>query len=217
MNKTLKTIINLVLIVVIVVFVIGIYNKIMDPIKFQKAYEHRSNIVIEKMTKIRDVELAYLDKYSKYTADFDTLLNFIKYDSVIVVKSYGSVPDSIYILAKYNKKEAEKKALELGIITRDTIRISVIDTLFKEGGYDTLKYIPYTNLTETFQIQAGSLKTLSNLVRPVFELKAHNNSFTNGLKKQLVINLNDKARDNNMFPGFTIGSMTEVTTAGNWN
>ncbi len=217
MNKILKTGINIILLAVVVYLSFRLFNNILEPIKFDKRYEKRATVVKDKMMKIRDVELAYLDTYNQYTANFDTLIDFIKNDSLIVVKSAGTVPDSVYALAKYDRKEAEKMALEMKIIVRDTIRISVRDSLFKEGSCDTLRFIPYTNQQVEFQLLAGTMKTLSKMTRPVFELKAHNNSFAKGLHEQLLINKNDAARDNDEYPGFIVGSMTEVTTAGNWD
>ncbi len=217
MNKTVKIILQLILLIIAIYLSYLIYETIMQPIRFQKAYNYRSEIVKQKLLKIRDVEVAYKSKYGHYTADWDSLINFAKHDSIVVVKAYGTVPDSIYNRAK-TKKEAELIALKLGIIKRDTIKIAVRDTLFKEPyDIDTLKYIPFTHQKEVFQLNAGYIKTNTGIKLPVFEVKAHNNSFLQGLNRQLIINLNDDARQNGKFPGLSVGSMTEVTTAGNWD
>jgi hypothetical protein len=195
----------------------ALYETIMKPIRFQKAYEYRSNLVKQKLMKIRDVEVAFLTKYGHYTADWDSLINFAKHDSIIVVKAFGTVPDSIYLKAR-SRRESELTALKLGIIRRDTIKIAVRDTLFKEPyDIDTLKYVPFTNLQEVFQINAGYITTQAKVRMPVFEVKVHNNTYLKGLDRQMVINLNDEARDNGKYPGLVIGSMQEVTTSGNWD
>lgn len=188
----------------------------MKPITFKKEFAARSKVVQEKMIKIREAEIAYINTYNKYCGDFDSLVNFVKKDSLKVIKSFGVVPDSIYDKAK-SVKDAELRAIKLGIISRDTIRISIRDSLFKNYDVDTLPYVPYTNLKQEFQLDAGKLKTLSNAIRPVFEIKVHNNTFTKGLDRQQVINLNDADRDNDEYPGYIVGSMEEVTTAGNWD
>lgn len=216
MNRGIKIGINVGLLLVAVFLGYMLYKSIMKPITFKKEFEERSLLVQQKMLLIRNAEIAYLDTYDKYMGDFDTLINFIKNDSLKVVKSYGVVPDSIYLKSK-SRQEAELTAIKLQIISRDTIKISVKDSLFRNYDVDTLCFIPYTNLTEKFQLRASILKTLSNSIRPVFELKVHNNSFTKGLNEQEVINLNSAARDNDEFPGFIIGSLIEVTTAGNWD
>ncbi len=216
MKKGLRIALNIVLLVVVVGLAYKVYDSIMAPIRFQENYKKRSKVVIEKLEKLRDAEIAYLDVYQTYTSDYDTLINFIKYDSLRIIKSFGVVPDSIYLTSK-NRREAEKRAMDLGIISRDTVKISVKDSLFKNYDVDTLPFVPYTNLETKFQLNVDSIKTVSKAVRPVFELKVHNNTFAKGLNEQLLINLNDKARDNNEFPGFVVGSLVEVTTAGNWD
>lgn len=218
MNKSIKAILTILLLGVVIYLSYILYDSIMKPIRFNKAFEKRSEVVKEKMLKIRDAEVAFEDRYGHYTADFDSLINFVKHDSLIVIKSEGVVPDSIYLKSK-TPKEAELKALKLGIIKRDTIKISVKDSLFANYDVDTLPFIPYNNLdsNEIFQLNAGKITTVSKTVHSVFEIKVHNNSFTKGLNRQMVINLNDKARDNNRFPGFIVGSMNEVKTTGNWD
>ena len=184
MNKGVKIAIELVLLVIAIYLSYKIYETIMVPIRFQKAYKQRSEVVKKKLMLIRDLEVAYLSKYGHYTANWDSLINFAKHDSIIVIKAYGVVPDSLYLL--YGPKKAEKKALEMGIIRRDTVKIAVRDTILKEPiDLDTLKYIPYTHLKEEFQINAGYLMTQANVKMPVFEVKAHNNTFLKGLNRQL--------------------------------
>ncbi len=217
MKNTVKITIQIILFVIAVFIGYKIYETIMEPIRFKKAYQYRTKLVEEKLNKIRDVEVAFLSKYGHYTADWDSLINFAKSDSIIVVKAFGTVPDSIFYMSK-SRKEAELKALKLGIIRRDTMKIAVRDTLFKEPyDIDTLKYVPFTNLKEVFQINAGFITTQSKVKMPVFEVKVHNDTYLQGLDRQQVINLNDIARDNDEFPGLIMGSMTEVKTTGNWD
>jgi len=216
MNKNLKLGINAVLLIVVIVVGVGIYNSIMDPIRFRTAFDERTEVVKTKLLKIRDLQLAYLDEFGYYSTSFDSLVDFAKNGKLTVVKSTGVVPDSIYLKSK-SKKEAELQAIKLGIITRDTIKLSVKDSLFKNFDPDTLMFIPYTKLTQKIQLNAGKMKTVSKSIRPVFELRVHNNSFTEGLDKQQVINLNDAARVNELFPGLILGSMFEVSTSGSWN
>jgi hypothetical protein len=216
MNKTVKIIIEIVLAIIAVVLLYQIVQTILIPIKFQKRYNIRREAVIAKLKKIRDIEIAYDSKYHHYTASWDTLINFAKHDSIIVVKAYGTVPDSIYLKAK-NPHQAELRALKLGIIRRDTLKIAVKDTLFKEPyDIDTIKYVPYTHLKEVFQINAGYITTEVGMKMPVFEVKVHNDTYLKGLNRQMVINLNDEARRLGRFPGLVVGSMTEVSTSGNW-
>ncbi len=217
MNKGVK--IGLQVVLYCAIFFLGhaLLKSISKPIFFNKKYEARYEVVKEKMMKVRDVEVAYQETYGKYTNNFDTLVDFIKNDSLILIKAEGSVPDSIYTKAD-SKLAAELRALELGLISRDTIKVSVMDSLFHEGyNIDTLKFIPFSNQEKTFQLNADIIKTLSKVEMPVFELIAHNNSYLKGLNKQLIINKNDAARDNDKFPGLVVGSLIEVSINGNWD
>ncbi len=217
MNKWLK--IGLQVVFVGVIFFLGyaLLGSIAKPIFFNEKYEGRYDLVKEKMIKIRDVQIAYQTNYGKYTNNFDTLVEFIRNDSLILIKAEGSVPDSIYTKAT-SKLEAELRALELGLISRDTIKISVMDSLFsKPYDIDTLRFIPFSSKEKTFQLNASIIKTLSKVDMPVFELKVHNNSYLTGLDEQLIINKNDAARDNEKYPGLIVGSMTEVSVNGNWD
>lgn len=217
MNKGIKIGLQVVLISAIFFLGYALLKSISKPIFFNKKYEARYNVVKEKMMKIRDAEVAYQETYGKYTNNFDTLVDFIKNDSLILIKAEGSVPDSIYTKAN-SKLAAELRALELGLISRDTIKVSVIDSLFHNTyDIDTLKYIPFSDKGKVFQLNADIIKTLSKVEMPVFELIAHNNSYLNGLDEQLIINKNDAARDNDKFPGLIVGSLLEVSINGNWD
>lgn len=217
MKKSVKIAIQIILFAAAVYLSYVIYETIMKPIRFQKAYAYRTKLVERKLEKIRDVEMAFLTRYEHYTASWDTLINFAKNDSIVVVKAFGTVPDSLFYMS-HSRREAELKALKLGLIRRDTIKIAVRDTLFKEPyDIDTLKYVPFTNLKEVFQINAGFITTQSKLQMPVFEVKVHNDTYLKGLNRQMVININDVDRENGEFPGLIMGSMTEVKTTGNWD
>lgn len=200
-----------------VVVAFMLISSIAEPITFNKKYEERFEAVKQKMIKIRDAQVAYESINGKYANNFDSLVDFIKNDSLILVKAFGSVPDSIYSKAT-SKLNAELRALELGLISRDTSKVSVMDSLFHNNyNVDTLKFIPYSNQEEVFQMNAKIIRTLSKVDMPTFELKAHNNSFLKGLEPQLIINKNDAARDNEKWPGLIVGSLTEVSVNGNWD
>ena len=113
---------------------------------------------------------------------------------------------------------SEKKAIQMGLITRDSNRISAIEAVFGKG-YDanSLKYVPVPGEPSEFHLGATVIITGSGIGVPVFQAKAHNNVVLRGLDEQLVINLNDRSRTNEKYPGLMVGSLTEtVNNAGNW-
>jgi hypothetical protein len=112
----------------------------------------------------------------------------------------------------------EKKAIEMGLIVRDSMRVPALEAIFGPG-YDakSLRYVPVPGEPTEFHLGATTVITGSGIGVPVFEVKAHNNVILRGLNPQLIINLNDQRRTNEKYPGLLVGSLTETTNnAGNW-
>lgn len=207
----MRTIITILLGIVALVLSYLIYNSIRKPLDFEKAKKERYDAVIQRLKDIRKVELAYKDAYGKYTGSWDTLIGFVMHDKIKNVRKVGELTDSMAEAGL-----TEKKALALGLIKRDTIRESVLLTLF-DAKYDAsqLKMIPGT--TTEFFLGTNVLSTASGIPIPVFEARAHNNDILKGLDAQLIINLNDQRRTNEKYPGLKVGSLTETNNnAGNW-
>ncbi len=209
----MRTVIQIVLFIVAVVLAYLIYQSIQRPIDFEKAKEARYNATIERLKDIREAQIAYKDVYGKFTGSWDTLINFVMHDSVRNVRRVGELTDSML-----EAKITEKKAIELGLIIRDTIKESVLESVFGKG-FDAsqLKYVPVPDTQSEFHLGATIITTGSGIKVPVFEAKAHNNVILNNLDRQLVINLNDQRRTNEKYPGLRVGSLTEaINNAGNW-
>ena len=209
----MRTVIQIVLFIVAVVLAYFIYQSIQRPIDFQKAKDVRYEATIERLKDIRKAELAFKDVYGRFTGSWDTLINFVINDSVKNVRKFGELTDSMI-----EAKISERKAIEMGLIIRDTIKESVQDALFgKSFSPNQLKYIPVPDTTAEFHLGATIITTGSGIKVPVFEAKAHNNVVLRGLDRQLVINLNDQERTNEKYPGLKVGSLTEtINNAGNW-
>lgn len=190
-----------------------IYKSIQDPINFEKEKDARYEQTIEKLKDIRKAQLAYKDVYGKFTGSWDTLIHFIKYDSLRNVRKIGELTDSMI-----DAGLTERRALQRGLIIRDTIRVPVLGTVFdKSFNADQLKYIPVEDTVAIFDMGANVITTGSGIKVPVFEAKAHNNIVLKGLDRQFVINMNEQRRLNERYPGLKVGSLTEsVNNAGNW-
>ncbi len=199
----MKTVYQILLLVLIVVLSYLVFESIMTPIRFNNEKDKRYAKTIDRLKDIRTAQLAYRSVHNKFTGSFDTLINFVKYDSFRVVRQIGSMDDSL--------------AVAQGLVRRDTVAISVLDSLFKKGyPVDSLRYVPYTGGAE-FELGAGELLTGSGLKIKVFEAKVHNDVLLKGLDRQLVINENDLRKKLERFPGLQVGSLTEATNnAGNW-
>ncbi|MDX9882430.1 MAG: hypothetical protein RBS73_10210 [Prolixibacteraceae bacterium] len=209
----MKTLIQIVLVIAALFITYLIYSGIQRPIEFEQARKERYDATIAKLKDIRKAELAYKDVYGKFTGSWDTLINFIKTDSLKLVKKYGMLTDSMLEAGL-----TESKALKLGLIIRDTTKVSVLDSLFgKSYQIEKIKYVPVSDTVAEFHLGATVIQTGSGIKVPVFEAKAHNNTILKNLDRQLVINLNDQRRTNEKYPGLKVGSLTETNNnAGNW-
>ncbi len=207
--------IQIALAVLIVVLGYLVWDSVMQPIRFQKKAAWRYDLTKQNLINIRDAQVAYKSINGKYTADFDTLENFIRNGKLKIVKAIGNIPDSFY--NKYPRKVAENKAIELGIVKRDTVVINCIDSLCS-GKYilDSLKYVPQTG-GEIFELDTATIETSSKIKMSVFEAKTPNNVYLKGLDHQEIVNMNDAATTNGKYPGLKVGSLTELNNnAGNW-
>ncbi len=209
----MRTVIQILLVVVAIGLTYFIYKGIQKPIDFEKAKDARYDATIEKLKDIRKAQLAYKDVYGRFTGSWDTLIDFIQNDSVRNVRKIGELTDSMI-----EAKITERKAVQMGLIIRDTVKVSVKEALFSSDFKpEQLKYIPVPDTTAVFSMGQNIVTTGSGIRVPVFEAKAHNNIILKGLDRQYVINMNEQRRLNEKYPGLKVGSLTEtVNNAGNW-
>lgn len=199
----MKTVYQILLLILIVVLSYFVYESIMNPIRFKNEKDKRYEKTIERLKDIRTAQLAYRSENKKFTGSFDTLINFVRFDSFKIVRQIGSYDDSA--------------AVAKGLVSRDTLRVCVLDSIFNINyPLDSLRFAPYTGGAK-FEMAAGELKTGSGLIIQVFEAKVHNDILLKGLDRQLVVNENDLRKKLERYPGLKVGSLTEATNnAGNW-
>ena len=211
----MKTVIQVVLLVAIIVLSYLLWESINKPIRFNKEKDRIEAATIQRLKDIRNAQLAYKAEYKSFTGDFDTLITFLKTDSFRVVQAIGSVPDSM--IDEMGRVKAERQALKDGLISRDTIKLSVKDSLFAANyNIDSLRYIPFTDGL-MFELGAGVLQTTSKVPVRVFEAKVPYNILLSKLDRQLVINYTETREKITGYPGLRVGSLEETTNnAGNW-
>lgn len=209
-----KKIFQILLAALIVVLVWVIYKQINTPISFEQERDARKAVVIERIKDIRSAERAFNKKYQRFTADFDTLINFVLHDSIEgerkIVDEYDSA--AMAQLKKAGKKNVEK------------FTVAVIDTIFSprkltEAEVRNLRYIPFTDNKTEYILEAGRLATESKLVIPVIECRAPYIAFLDTVKyRQEVINyVDDETNNFNRYAGVKFGSMLGGNNeAGNW-
>lgn len=203
--------------IVLVFVIIGLgyilANNILKPIRFEREYKKRKEVVVERLKDIRTIQVAYKATYGHYTDSFDSLINFYKNGKLKLVRRVGSMDDSI--------------AVAQGLVRRDTVLVPVKDTIFKgkvNFDIDKLGKVPFAT-DATFEMFAKMHETISNIQVPLFEARVHNDVFLEGLDLQQIVNLNDEIEKRNevlpendkKYPGLKVGSITVANNnAGNW-
>lgn len=208
----MKKIIQVILALVIAALVYVVYQQISTPIRFENEQKAREELVIKRLKDIRTAQRQFKSKYQRFTADFDTLINFVLNEQIEGERKIYDEDDSIGMakLKKMRKKNVEK------------FSYSVKDSMFKDLTIEqvaNLRYIPCTDNKTEFILNAGKLMTESKVVIPVVECKAPYIAFLDTVAyRQEIINLVDNCINNlDKYPGIKFGSMEGGNNeAGNW-
>ncbi|HSV76705.1 MAG TPA: hypothetical protein VLH37_06700 [Bacteroidales bacterium] len=193
----MKSVVQIALALLIVVLGFLIYNSIMEPVRFNREAAHRENKIIERLKDIRNVQLAHRTRHGTFLGDLDSLVNFVRFDSIAILRAIGTVPDTL----------TEAQAIRLGIVRRDTFWMPAIDTLLVHARYplDSLPYIPYGGGAR-FTMGAGQVER-SMVLLPVFEAFALPEQYMTGLPFKIYYTRKE---------GLRVGSLVEAKTDGNW-
>ena len=105
----MKRVVEIILVVIVAFLIYYIAMLIYTPLQFEKELTERSKTVVEKLKDIRSAERFYKGKYGKFTDNFDTLINFVLYDSVKMERKLVDEDDSV---AMAQLKKAGKKNIE---------------------------------------------------------------------------------------------------------
>ena len=134
----MRTVIQVLLFVAAVALAYFIYQSIQRPITFERERTARYSATIERLKDIRKAQVAFREVNGRFTGDWDTLINFVKYDSLRIVRRIGTLTDSMV-----EKGITERRAMQMGLIIRDTIRESVLHTVFGDNfNAEALKIVP---------------------------------------------------------------------------
>jgi ABC-type multidrug transport system fused ATPase/permease subunit len=201
LSPVLLNIVKIVFVTLIAVTAYMNYDSIQSKIELEKEIKKRNKVVQERLENIRDAQIEYKKIKGEYAENFNKLLDFLKNDSIVLVYSEGEVPDSLI--------GQEARALELGIIIRDTTKVPVREELFKENFDKVVKdmnIVPFSDGVE-FEIASGEIEKGKVMVK-VFEVKTPYKNVYNGL------DLKNEGVDLDAY--IAVGSMEEPTTNGNW-
>jgi hypothetical protein len=209
----MKTALNIVFSVIILVLAYFLIQSIMEPIRFNREKDARETAIKERLIDIRTAQEAFKSVKGYYTGSFDTLITFLKTDSLPLVFRRGALTDEMIAEGITSEREAVKR----GLISRDTSYIPVRDSIFYQGyPIESLKFVPGMENTE-FQMSAARVMTTSMVLVNVFEAYVLNDVFLSDLDRQLVVNYNDQRTKITGFPGMKVGDVkVPNNNAGNW-
>ncbi|GHV67659.1 hypothetical protein FACS1894199_13570 [Bacteroidia bacterium] len=188
------------------------------PEKFKEIKQVREERIIEKLKDIRSAQEAYKSVYNVYVSTLDSLIYFMKFDSIRIVRSIGSLTDE-----QIEKGMTEAEAIKKGFIIRDVVKVSAlenVDRFGKDYPIDDLKYVPFTKKKHQFKMGSAKFKTDSGLDLPVFEAKVSNMIIFEDLLIQYETNVLEENGERirlKKYPGLKVGDLLEANNnVGNW-
>jgi len=198
----MKIAVQIILFIAICVVAYLVIESVQKPLRFNAEKDARYEATIQRLKDIRTAQLAFRSEHKEYTNCFDTLISFLKTGTFRVVMIIGDEDDSASVVA--------------GKIIRDTILVSVMDSLFSKGYHvDSMRFVPFTGGVQ-FDMDTANIRA-GNVVVNVFEAKISNDVLLRGLDPQLLVNFNTDRRKKTGYAGLKVGSLTETTNnAGNW-
>ena len=204
--------ITLILIPINIILAFFVYDSITSEVEFNKQAKERIAENVQKLKDLRTLQIAYKKENDVFADNFNSLLDFLDNDSTTIIKSVGETPDSLV----NGKQITDAQALEMGLISRDTLYVSAKESIFNENyiksrdnkypfDINTLSIIPFTE--QKYNIDANVIEKGKVNVQ-VFEISAAFKHVFNGLDAE------NKKYDLNSL--LKVGSMTEASLNGNW-
>ena len=192
-------------------FAYKIYDSVSGPIRFNKVKNQRYAKVINRMKDIRTAQIAHKDVTGVYANNFDSLVKFIDEGIFTLTEKR----DSSYM--EYDRTYRIDMLKE--VIVVDTLGyVPVKDSLFKDTDrFRNMAFIPIEGLEDsTFQIKAEVINKNGYKV-PVFEVKIAKNVVLFDQDDDFIKQENETVSvDGVNGPEIILGSLTNVSTNGNW-
>ena len=206
----MKVTLKILLAVAVVLLAYMCYRSIMGPIEFKDERDRRENLIKARLIDIRKAQIEYKNIHKVHAANFDELSKFLKDEKLPFLIKEGVLTDE-----QLEKGMTEKEAVKKGLIRRDTVWVTAVDTLFGKGyNVDDLRNVPGANVQ--FTMDTATLTSGSGYTVKVFQCGVLYD-YLGDLNKQEVYNLKDKASKMGKYAGLRVGSVEEINNnAGNW-
>ena len=207
----MKVTLKILLAVAVVLLAYMCYRSIMGPIEFKDERDRRENLIKARLIDIRKAQIEYKNIHKVHAANFDELSKFLKDEKLPFLIKEGVLTDE-----QLEKGMTEKEAVKKGLIRRDTVWVTAVDTLFGKGyNVDDLRNVPGANVQ--FTMDTATLTSGTGYTVKVFQCGVLYDDYLGDLNKQEVYNLKDKASKMGKYAGLRVGSVEEINNnAGNW-
>lgn len=203
----LKWIVSLLLLGATVFLVYKIYGGIMEPIKFEKEKVKRFAKVIDQLKIIRDAEVRYKEVNGVYTDDKQGLIRFID-SGQIALTEVNTVIENVNKGGGIIVQEEKK--------VTDTIGFEPVLKYFKDRNYKEMFKVPGVEGKE-FELFSGDIQKIEGLYVPTFLAQTEKEGILKGMNESLVKQeVEAIATDEIKGEYVSVGSLDEVSTAGNW-
>ena len=191
---------------------VKIYNGVMEPINFNKEKVVRFAKVVEKLKIIRNAEVKYFEVMGEYTDDKAGLIQFIDSAKLAITE----IRDTVVQVNKGSNNTWGRIMVPVELRIKDTIDYEPVSKYFKDVDYKTMFIVPGVENKE-FDLEIGEIEKVQGLISPTFEARTDKTTLLKGLNESLV-KLENEANATDQIKGefISVGSLTEVTTGGNW-
>src|SRR5574344_725190 len=226
----MKHVVRISLIVAIGVLAYFCVMSIVTPIHFDEERAIREKAIIANLINIRKAQIEFKNQTGHYTANCDSLIDFVKNGKMPVVLKEGTLTDeqlqnglteakALKIVKSGNKKEIEANGLEN--FRRDTSYVSVYESLFANDitleQAEQMVIVPFSNGQKFEMETATHTNSASGIAIPLFEARAPYDMYLSDLDRQELVNLKDEKAKLEKYAGLKVGSIEEANNnAGNW-
>ena len=190
--------------------VFAIYQSINSPIEFNKVKNERYLKVIDRLKDIRNAQVAFKSVNGIYSNSFEELVKFVDSAQFTIVQKR----DSSYM--QYDRIYRIDMLREVIVI--DTLGyVSVKDSLFSNtDSYKSMASIPIEGIDDKFKLKADVIDKNGYNV-PVFEVRVSKDLILFDQNKDLITQEKQTVSvDGVNGPDIVLGSLSDVSTNGNW-
>jgi len=206
----MKLAVQVVLWILSIFFSYKIYDSINGPIKFNQTKNQRYADVIDRLKDIRLSQIAHRDVRGEFSNNFDSLVKFVDEGIFTLIEKR----DSSYM--EYDRNYRIDMLREVIVI--DTLGfVPVKDSLFKNSQrYKDMEIVPVEGVDAKFEVKADIINK-NNYKVPVFEVKVSKSVILHDQNEDLVKQENETVSvDGVNGSEIILGSLTDVSTNGNW-